>query len=195
MTSDRYARGIEAIDAANREDPTREVYQGQDLPREVAYSLRMTAWLERLDPAAPEALRLAVRAQHLRRFSIPRDSYPEGRHSYLRWRRDCQQMHATEAGRVLEGAGYDPETIDHVRSLIMKHRIQDDPQSQTVEDTACLVFLEGYLGDFCSRHAEEKVIDILRKTWRKMSPRARDLALQMDLEKAPKALLEKALSL
>ena len=194
MTSDRYARGIEAIDAANREDPAIEAYQGQDQPREVAYSLRMTAWLERLEPTAPEALRLAVRAQHLRRFTIPRDSYPEGRHGYLRWRRDCQQMHATEAGRVLEEVGYDPETIDRVQSLVMKRRIQDDPQSQAVEDTACLVFLESYLGDFSLKHGEKKVLGILRKTWRKMSPRARDLALEMDLAQSQKALLKKALA-
>lgn len=194
MTSDRYARGIEAIDAANREDPAREAYLGQDQPREVAYSLRMTSWLEQLDPVAPEALRLAVRAQHLRRFTMPRDSYPGGRQGYLRWRRACQEMHATEAGRILEEVGYDPETIDRVRSLILKRRIQDDPQSQAVEDTACLVFLEGYLGDFSRKHDEEKVLGILRKTWQKMSPRARGLALEMRLPPTQKALLKKALA-
>jgi len=195
MTPGRYERAIEAIDAANREDPAREVYLGRELPRELVYSLRMTAWLERLDPTAPEALRLAVRAQHLRRFKISRDSYPEGRHGYLRWRLDCQQMHATEASRILEEESYDQETIDCVQSLIMKHQIHDNPPSQTVEDAACLVFLEGYLADFSRKHDEEKLIGILRKTWRKMSPQAQDLAMQIDLEPGLQALVKKALTI
>ena len=192
MTAKRHERAIEVLDAANSEDPSREVYEGRELPRELAYALRMTAWLERLEPDAPEELRLAVRAQHLCRFKIPRDSYPAGRSGYLKWRSQCQQMHATEAGRILKDLGYEDATIGRVQGLIRKERRHDDPLSQAVEDTACLVFLEGYLEGFSKRQDEAKLVEILRKTWSKMSPSARELALQIDLEPRLQGVVRRA---
>lgn len=190
--AERHERAIAAIDAANSEDPSTETYQGCERPRELAYALRMTAWLERLEPNAPEELRLAVRAQHLCRFKIPRDSHPAGRSGYLKWRSQCQERHASEAGRILKDVGYDEATIQRVQDLIRKHRRLDDPMSQAVEDTACLVFLEGYLEGFSRKQDEEKLTEILRKTWRKMSPAARELALKIDLEPRLHELVRKA---
>jgi len=194
MSGARYEKAVAAFDHANAGDPARETYEGEDLPREVAYSRRMAAWLSRLDPGAPEELRLAVRAQHLRRFTIPRDAYPEGRKGYLRWRTECAQMHAAEAGRILEDVGYDAGTVERVKTLIMKHGRHEDPAAQAVEDAACLVFLEGYLAAFSRKHDERKLIDILQKTWRKMSPRARELALQLDLDPDVRTLVERAVT-
>lgn len=194
MSTERFERAIQALDGANSDDPARETYEGEELPREVAYARRMTAWLGRLDPTAPEELRLAVRAQHLRRFALPRSRYPDGRSGYLRWRTDCAEMHASEAGRILHDVGYETPTIERIQALIKKHGRREDPDAQSVEDTACLVFLEGYLAGFSRKHDEAKLVDILQKTWRKMSPRARELALQIDLPPETRALVEKALA-
>lgn len=193
-TSDRFRRAIEAIDVLNREDPRREVHDGTDHPKELLYSQRMTRWLERLDPRASEALRLAVRAQHIRRWEIPRERYPEGRRGYHQWRTELLRFHAKTTAEVLREAGYDEETVARVGSLIRKERLKRDPEAQTLEDAACLVFLEDYFADFATKHGEEKIITILRKTWKKMSERAREAALALDLPAGARTLVEKALA-
>jgi hypothetical protein len=177
----RYRAAIERIDAANRQDPNRESWQGQSYPKELLYSERMSAWLERLESGASEALRLAVRAQHLCRWRLPRSDYPAGRRSYLAWRRDCARMHADLAAELLREVGYDDQTVGRTEELILKRRLELDPESQLLEDVACLVFLESYLAGFAPRLGEAKVVEILRKTWRKMSPRARREALALEL--------------
>lgn len=188
----RYSAATERIDALNRQDPNRESWQGRSVPKELLYSERMSAWLERLEPRASEALRLAVRAQHLGRWRKPRGEYPAGRKGYLAWRRDCMRMHAELAAEVLRAAGYDAATIERVEDLIMKRRLKRDPESQLLEDVACLVFLESYLAEFAARQQEEKMIEILRKTWRKMSLRGRRAALELDLSAEARALVARA---
>src|SRR5260221_10114925 len=125
----------------------------------------MSARLEKLGPDASEPLRLAVRCQHLRRWSIARSAYPEGKVGYLRWRKESSIAHAALAGEILGQAGYDAGTVGRVQSLVKKERIKHDPDAQALEDVTCLVFLEHELAPFAAKHAEEKVIDILRKTW------------------------------
>jgi hypothetical protein len=170
---------LERIDAVHAEDPGKG---------ELPYALRMTAWVEKLEPNASEALRLAVRCQHLRRWALPRSAYPEGRAGYLRWRKDESLAHAALAGELLQGAGYDAATIARVQSLVKKERIKQDPEAQLLEDAAGLVFLEFGLAEFASRHEEAKVIDILQKTWTKMSARGQQAARGLGL-----SLLERAL--
>lgn len=191
MSADRFERAIAAIDAVHAEDPDLDSARE---PRELAYARRMSAWLERLAPQAAEPLRLAVRCQHLRRWAIPRSGYPEGKIGYLRWRREQALAHAALAGEILQQAGYDPEAVTRVQSLIRKERIKQDPEAQLVEDASCLVFLESAFADFARKHEEAKLVEILRKTWAKMSPAAQREALGLQLPASQRALVEKALS-
>jgi hypothetical protein len=181
------------FDAANSDDPNKEIADGQAQPKELLYSRRMSAWLERLAPDASEALRLAVRCQHLCRWMIARENYPAGRDGYLRWRKDLADFHAAKAATILRQVGYDPDTIARVGALVRKERLKLDAETQTLEDVACLVFLEHYFADFAKEHDEEKLLTILRKTWAKMSPRGRTAALVLDLPASARALIEKAL--
>src|SRR5262245_41082033 len=144
MMDQRFQAAIARFDAANAEDPNKERFQGREYPKELLYAERMTAWLERLAPDASEALQLAVRSQHLCRWKIPRDQYPRDRTGYLRWRTDLQKFHAEQAGNILHEVGYDETLIARVQSLLRKQRLKQDPETQTLEDVACLVFLESY---------------------------------------------------
>ena len=193
-SSDRFASAIARIDAANAQDPNRTVVDGVESPHELHYARRMSQWLARLEAGASEALRLAVRCQHLQRWMIPRSQYPMTRAGYHRWRTDLGRFHADRAAEILTGVGYDEITIRRVQALVRKEGLKTDPETQTLEDVACLVFLEDEFGDFAARHEEEKVVNILARTWGKMSQRGRDAALGLDLPPAQRALIEKALS-
>jgi hypothetical protein len=192
--SERCKRAIERFDAANREDPNREVHEGREYPKELLYAERMTRWLERLAPDASEALRLAARAQHLCRWTIPRDHYPMDRDGYHRWRTALQQFHAERSGEILRAVGYEERTVARVQSLLRKENLKADPETQALEDAACLVFLEDYFAEFALKHDEAKLLTIIRKTWKKMSPRGRQAALALPLPAAARGLVEKALA-
>jgi hypothetical protein len=167
----RFAAALAAIDDANAGDPA---------GREIEYSKRMSAMLDRFSPEASEVVRLAARAQHIQRWKTPRASFPAGKQGYLEWRSFLYQFHAEKAGELLAQAGYDEAAIGRVKSVVAKKMLRADPEAQLLEDVAALVFLEHYLAGFAAQHAdydEAKLIDILRKTWKKMSPRAREFAL------------------
>jgi hypothetical protein len=153
----------------------------------------MSAWLAKLAPAASEELRLAVRCQHIRRWAIPRKDYPEGKVGYLRWRKDESLAHAALAADMLGQSGYDAGAVRRVQSLVKKERIKHDPEAQVLEDVACLVFLEHEFAAFAARHEEAKILDILRKTWPKMSPQGQAAALALKLPAALRAMVGKAL--
>jgi hypothetical protein len=189
----RFTHAIAAFDAANSEDPNREVQDGVEQPKELAYARLMSVWLDRLAPHASEALRLAARAQHIRRWTIPRSEYAMDRAGYLLWRTALAKFHAEAAGEILRESGYDEETIRRVGSLIRKERLKLDPEAQLLEDVACLVFLENYFADFASHRDEPQVVDIVRKTWKKMSERGHAAALALPLAPHTRALVEKAL--
>ena len=184
---------LRRIDAANREDPETVVVNGSPVPGELLYSRRMSAWLDKLEPDASEALKLAVRAQHLRRWEIPRETFPKTRAGYLQWRTRLGAYHAEKAGEILRESGYDEPTVARVQSLLRKEGLKSDPETQLLEDVICVVFLENYFADFAPQHDEEKVINILRKTWRKMSERGREAALGLELPSEARALVERAL--
>ena len=189
MPSDnsRLQSAFARFDAANAEDPNHTLVDGRDVPDELLYAQRMTAWLGRLEPDAPETLRLAVRCQHICRWKIPRDSYPMTRQGYHQWRTRLGVFHAEMAAEILRDVGYDDATIARVQSLVRKEDLKD-PQTQTLEDVACLVFLEFEFADFAKRHDEEKLLRILRKTWRKMSPRGHAAAMTLSLEPAAREI-------
>jgi hypothetical protein len=192
--SERFNEAIERLDTLHGDDPRIERVDGKDIPHELLYAQRMSAWLERVAPAAPETLRLAVRAQHLQRWRIPRDDYPRDRPGYLTWRRDLGRRQAEQAAEVLRNVGYDEDECAQVARWIRKEGLRRDPNTQALEDTACLVFLEYYLADFAKEHDEDKLIRIVQKTWKKMSPRGHELALSISLSEPEKQLVEKALA-
>ena len=191
--SERFRTAIERFDAANSEDPRREVCEGKEVPRELLYARRMTRWLDRLAAGASETLRLATRCQHICRWTIPRSDFPMNRSGYRRWRTTLASFHAEKAAEILCDVGYDEVTIARVGSLLRKEELKKDPETQLLEDVVCLVFLEDYFADFAKQHDEKKVLTILRKTWKKMSPRGHEAALALALPPEARALIEKAL--
>lgn len=187
---DRLRECLDRFDAANAEDPRREP---DGTPKELAYSRRMSAWLERLAPDASEEVRLAVRAQHIRRWEIPRDSYPKGRVAYLKWRRELGAFHADLAGSIMQDCGYAPDTVLRVQAIIRKERFQTDPWAQQLEDVACLVFLDHYFEPFVDEQDPETIVKILRRTWLKMSAAGQQAALKIDYTPRCTELLELAM--
>ena len=186
----RFSEAMAGIDAVHAEDPEKEGGE----PKELLYARRMSAWLAKLAPQASEALQLAVRCQHLRRWAIPRTGYPEGKVGYLRWRKDEALAHAALAAEILGKVGYQAETVKRVQSLVKKERIKHDAEAQMLEDVTCLVFLEHEFAAFAAKHAEQRLVDILRKTWDKMSPQGREAALLLALPPPLRRLVEKAVT-
>jgi len=193
LDQSRFAEAIAAIDQANSEDPNIIDMDGEARPAELVYAERMTAMLDRIYPDASEALQLAVRAQHLKRWIVPRSTYPDGRKGYLRWRTDLKIRHAELAGDILARIGYDAETLARVQSLIRKERLKHDSDAQALEDTACLVFLTHYFTGFATKYDDAKLVDILRKTWAKMSAKGQKHALALQLPQKHRQLIEQAL--
>jgi hypothetical protein len=180
-----YDLACEAIDRANAQDP---------VGHELVYSRRMVEWTLRLSPEATPELLLAVRAQHLRRWWIARSEFPAGRSGYLAWREKLKKFHADALATIMEESGFDEPSVAKARSLILRKNLASDPEGQVLEDAACLVFLQYEFSEFASKTEESKVIDILRKTWTKMSPRGREAALALSYPEREKATLTKALS-
>jgi hypothetical protein len=192
----RYDAAIAAFDRENARDPNAELVDGVARPRELVRAERLSAWVRALEPGASEALRLAARCQHLRRWEIARSEYPDGRAGYLQWRTRLARFHAEESAKILAGLGYDAETIAAVGRINAKVGLRSDPDVQTMEDALCLSFLEHELEPFCEKHSDQKLIEILQKTWKKMSERGHRaaLALARKLPERPRSLVERALS-
>ncbi len=179
----RFENAVAGFDLFHREDPATETVDGEELPRELVYSRRMAAWVERLDPDAGEILLLAAHCQHLRRFALPRSDYPVGRKGYLAWRRAAALEHARLAGAVLRDAGYRREKIERVQNLVLKRAGRSSrADAQTLEDAACLVFLERDLEALAKRLGSEKTVDVLTRTWPKMSEAGREAAAGLELK-------------
>lgn len=193
MDQNRFHRAVTAIDAANAEDPNRITVGGASRQKELAHAELVTEWVRRLRPDASEPLLLAARAHHIRRWSIPRSAYPEGRSGYLQWRRDLHELHAREAARILTAEGYDQETVERVGAIIRKRNLGTDPEVQALEDALCLVFLETQFHDLAARLDTPRMLDVLKKALRKMSEPAKRLALTIELPGRERAVLEEAL--
>ncbi len=173
MPTDRFTTAIEAFDAYHRADPESEKDNGETFPKELLYATRMTDRLASFHPAANEWVRLAARCQHIGRWEIQRDTYPMDRKGYLQWRQAQKVHHAQLAEHILAECGYDDGEIQKVKNLVLKRELSTNPDTQLLEDIACLVFLEHYAEEFATRYSEEKIIDILQKTLKKMSDRAK----------------------
>ncbi len=192
-TSDRMLQAFQRFDDANSQDPNTESYEGKSYPKELLYAIRMTDTLNAFAPDASEHLQLTARCQHICRWEIPRESYEMDRAGYLKWRQDLKKFHVQKAGVIMEAAGYEKETIDKVAFLLEKKKLKKNEETQVLEDVICLVFLQFYLEAFAEKHAEEKLLDILRKTWRKMSKKGREAALGLSLSKVSAQLIAKAI--
>jgi Domain of unknown function (DUF4202) len=193
MSTARFDAAVAAIDRANADDPERIMIDGVERPKEQAHAELMSAWLERLDPDASEAQRLAARAHHLRRWSIPRSSYDDGRKGYLRWRAALKKQHAVDVGEILRAAGYDEAMVAEVQRLVRKDGLGTDRAAQTHEDALCLVFLETQFDALADRLGDDKTVEVLQKTWPKMSDDGRRLALSLELTPHQRSLLDRAL--
>ncbi|MCM4167246.1 hypothetical protein KCTC52924_02825 [Arenibacter antarcticus] len=189
----KFENAIERFDAANKEDPNTELWQGKTYPKELLYAIRMTDKLKSFAPNASEALQLTARSQHIQRWEIPRDTFEMGRKGYLKWRQTLQKFHVEKASFILKEVGYEQEIIDQVAFLLQKKQLQKNVETQTLEDVICLVFLEYYFEDFSAKHPEEKQLDVLQKTWRKMSPKGHEAALQLPLSHQAKNTITKAI--
>jgi hypothetical protein len=181
------------FDAFNKQSPEYIRSEGEDLPLEYFYALRLYEYVLRLDPHASEALLLASRAQHIGRWMVPRSTYPEGRVGYLKWRSDLAKFHASKALELMAQAGYDQAMQNKVMTIILKQRLKTNPDAQTIENALCLVFLEFQFDDLISKQPEGKMIEIVRKTWAKMSAPGQSMALTLPYSEQAKALLGKAL--
>jgi Domain of unknown function (DUF4202) len=178
-----------AIDGANAQDPSGKEQRDAELAVE---------WVRRLRDDAPEALLLAARAHHVRRWEIPRHTYPEGRAGYLKWKRDLQQHHADVVAPLLQAAGYDEAAVARVQDIVRKRGLagsHPDPDVQTLEDALCIVFLQTQFADLAARLDDDKMVDILRKSLKKMSDEGRRAALALAPALSPdeQALLQAAL--
>ena len=193
-TDDRFAHAVAAIDAVNATDPTIVTTAGGPRPKELHHAELMTEWVRLLRPDADEALLLAARGHHIRRWSVPRASYPAGRSGYLRWRTYLHEVHAEELGRILADAGYEAATIERVQRIVRKDGLRTDRDTQTLEDALCLVFLGEQLEAYAGRLPDEKMVEVLRKSWTKMSAQGRAFALTLDLGPAGTVLVRRALA-
>jgi len=189
----RFEKALQKFDAENAQDPNSEIINGVAHPKELVYAQRMTACLQKVAPEASEALQLAVRCQHIRRWEISRRDFVEGLQGYNKWRNTLKKYHAEIAGRILEEVGYPEEIIARVQFLVQKRQLKIDAEVQLLEDIICLVFLEYYFVDFARQHPVEKVVDILQKTWPKMTPQGQQLALQLSLPAEARDLIGIAL--
>ena len=181
----RLQQVLDALDAFNREDPA---------SKELPYARQLTDWVMRLNPNASEALRIAARGQHVRRWTIPRSRYPMNRQGYLRWRETLKTFHADTVAGVMRTAGYGDPEIERVRRLMSKRELGQDAETQTLEDALCLVFLESQFAELRAKTPDEKMLEVLRKTWKKMSGAARAEAMRLPLGPAEQQLIKRALS-
>lgn len=184
---DRHDQAAASFETQHRDDPAGAA---------LGYHERLLAWVLALDGGASEALRLAARCQHIRRWEIPRRDFPEGLSGYKRWRSTLARHHAVIAEAVLTDAGYDAQTIARVKALLMKKGLGADRDVQLFEDAICLTFIERELEAFADKHDEDKLVSILRKTWKKMSPAGHAAALSSvsTLPTQVRRLIERALA-
>lgn len=194
MKPTRFETAIALIDKKNAEDVNIYQVSGIDYPKELLYSQRMSRKLLQFNPNASKALQIAARAQHIARWEIARNSYPMDRVGYLKWRETLKKMHANLTAEILKVVGYDTQFIDRVTSIILKKLIKKNEESQTLEDTICLVFLDYYFEEFAAKHNDEKIIDILKKTWVKMSAKGHEAALKLPFSDKSLALVKQAIT-
>ena len=185
MTQQAFDKVVSLMDAANSEDPNIETADNKEWPKELLYSHRMSDMLERFKPATDDVMKLAIRGQHVQRWKSPRDDYPMDRKGYLQWRADLYKFHGDIVAELMAEAGYDDESLGRVKVAIGKRQLKLNNDTKLLEDIAGLVFIEHYMLAFAEKHpeySEEKWIDIIQKTWKKMTAEAHEFALSGSLQ-------------
>ena len=195
FTMDKFTKAIDEFDAYNKRSPGHIVFQDTEYPIEYFYALQLSEWVKKLDPEASESLLLASRCQHIGRWEIARTSYDEGRVGYLKWRSDLGKYHAHIAAQILTDAGYDEEAIESVKTIVLKQKIKQNADVQSMENALCLVFLQFQYDDLMAKHSDEKMVSILKKTWAKMSDPGREMALTLSYSDKGLQLIKTALAL
>jgi hypothetical protein len=192
----RFDCALRRIDEANARDPNRELDDGTDQPAALLYGRRMSLWLDRLRPDASGELQIAARGQHIRRWEVPRSNYPMDRAGYFKWRTTLYGFHADRLEEIMRECGYGPDAMERVRSIVQKKRLKADPDTQSLEDAAALVFLEFHAAEFANRPdmTEQKLTGILRKTFAKMSPAGHEAARHLSLPSHVRRLVGEALA-
>lgn len=191
--SSRFREAIRRFDELNAGDPNQERDGAVLVPRELLNARRLCAWVMRLDPAASEELRLAARCQHLCRWKIPRETYPQTRPGYHQWKNDLKRFHASNSAEVLRAVGYPDLMVRQVSDLNLKKNFPTDPQVRTLEDALCLLFLQYQFGELAARLDDEKTVNALRKSWEKMTDAARKHALALPYSQREEELIQRAL--
>ncbi|WP_209330286.1 DUF4202 domain-containing protein [Lunatimonas salinarum] len=188
----RLTEVLQEIDRINAGDPNLDP---EGIPKELVYSRRMTQMLADFHPEASELLQIAARSQHIQRWIIPRNTFPMDRIGYLTWRTKLKKLHATLTGELMQKCGYPTADIRRVDDLLNKRQLKKDADVQCLEDVTCLVFLSFYFEDFLAKHEaeSEKVVDILRKTWKKMSPTGHFAALNLSYSEDALTLIKRAI--
>jgi predicted nuclease of restriction endonuclease-like (RecB) superfamily len=192
--STKIQQAFDLINQKNAQDPNIEISEGNQYPKELLYAERMSTTLLKTFPNSSEELKIAAKAQHICRWKITRKSYPMDKVGYFNWRNDLKKMHAKITSEILEEVGYDETFRKRVSFLIRKKALKKNAETQTLEDVICLVFLQYYMDAFCEKHSEEKIIDILQKTWGKMSEYGQESALKLSLSEKSLQLVKQALS-
>jgi Domain of unknown function (DUF4202) len=187
--SQKFEAALRRFDEENSRDPNFENSQ----PRELLYAQRLTNWVLKLCPDAPEELRLAARCQHICRWESPRENYPMTRAGYLKWRADLKKFHAEKSGAILREVGYDENSVHRVQDLNLKKNFPADAECRVLEDALCLVFLEFQLAALAAKTDDAKTINALQKSWQKMTEAARAEALKLNYGEREKNLIERAL--
>ncbi len=185
---------LNEIDTLNKQDPNQENFNGEWVAKEWLYGVRMSERLRQFQPDADEVLQIAARAQHVQRWVIPRSDYPMDKSGYKKWRLELGKFHAETVAKLMQKYGYSSADTDKVEILLTKRNLKRDEQVQALEDVICLVFIEHYLEPFAEKHSEEKLIDIIRKTWNKMSEKGHQAALTIPLKAHLSELVGKALA-
>ncbi|BDS07160.1 hypothetical protein NT6N_22000 [Oceaniferula spumae] len=192
--NDQLERAFDLFDQSNAEDPNHIVVDGENRPKELVFAERLTKAVLELDPDASEPLQLASRCQHIRRWEVPRDTQPMGRAGYLKWREGLKKFHAETSAKILREVGYPEDTIARVQELNQKKNLKSDPDCQTLEDALCLVFLQYQFDDLIADTEADKMVNIVQKTWAKMSDRGHQAAQELQYSEAATEVLTKALA-
>jgi len=194
MTTSRLEKVLSAIDDINNQDPNQTQVDGKAVAKEWLYGQYMSECLTTYWPDANELLKIAVRAQHIKRWHLKRSEYEIGKAGYFKWRIALGKFHAQTTQDLMTDQNYSQDEATSTAAIIRKEKLKSNSDSQTLEDVACLVFLQYYFDEFAAKHSEEKIIRILQKTWAKMSDKAHTIALSLTLPEHLAKLVNKALA-
>jgi hypothetical protein len=193
MNSVSFQKATAALKAAHLQDPTTELVGSEPVPSEWLYTQRLLERLQQVYPDASEALTIAAYCQHLYRWEIKRTEYPEGRMGYYQWRNYLGDYQAKKAAAILQASGYSDDFISEVVDILKKLNIHRLDEAQKLEDVVCLVFLEHYMQDFMQGKSDAQLVQIVQKTWTKMSDHGHHVALQLNLPEPTRRIVIRAL--